>query len=108
NGPANILEIPLKLNWKILKAGIAFERKNNWYLSLGVSPEVFWNCVASISVGYSVFDASAEDVNYADLKLALSREFLGFNWELSGTAVSRTPEDSRHDPRVAFTLLKNF
>jgi len=106
--------IPLKVSWKQVKAELDFSPKlgvldgQSWYVSLGWADKVIYDITFGAAVGYSFFADTIGYANYADFRLAVSREFLTVNWELATTFVNHRQFNDVDATRVIFTASKTF
>ncbi len=106
--------IPLKLSWKNFKAELNFTPKQGnvegdaWYASIGVENDLVYDFTLGLSAGYSMFAPAIGNLDYADFRVALSRELLTVNWELAGTFVSRRQFNGADDPRIILSAAKSF
>lgn len=107
-------DFPFKLEWNTLKAEADFSPGwrgggSVWYLSAGWSDELFWEVTFGSNLGYSVFSGTQSNLNYPDLRLSVSREFLRVRWEIDGVIVPQQEINGAvGSSRLIFLVSKAF
>jgi uncharacterized protein (TIGR02001 family) len=111
----NTLEFPLQLTLADFKVGAAYsphwggaDNGHAWYLSTGWSKKLVWETTLALNVGYSIFDPSIGNKDYADFHAGVSRDMMKITWDFSGYFVNAEQFNGADDPRVVLTASKAF
>ncbi len=110
----NTWEIPLRVGWKKFKAEVDYAPiwgnlgGSSWYISAGWADKIIYEITLGLNAGYSFFGQAVPYLNYADFRIAVSRELLTVNWEIATTFVSREQFNGADQPRLIFTASKSF
>ena len=109
----NSWELPVELKWNAIRFGVSYSpgwgsTTKYWYASTGWSTKLPVEFGLNLSTGRTLYTERGPLKDYQDFKLALSREFIGLDWEIAGTIVDHQQQDGADKPRATLAVTKSF